>query len=116
MLLRHANPVTLILNEISRGGGRWVALSSLPEIERNCMLKAKQHPDGPGAGVWNLHFMAMQPNARVMLLNVQESKGKQALWVAPRSMADIEDEVVRTVQGTIMTDRGINVKRDLQVY
>jgi len=47
---------------------------------------------------------------------VQESKGKQALWVAPRSMADIEDEVVRTVQSSIMTDRGINVKRDLQVY
>ena len=47
---------------------------------------------------------------------MQESKGKQALWVAPRSMADIEDEVVRTVQSSIMTDRGINVKRDLQVY
>ena len=35
--------------------------------------------------------------------------------MVPRSMADIEDEVVRTVQGTIMTDRGIDVKRDLQV-
>lgn len=31
-------------------------------------------------------------------------------------MADIEDEVVRTVQSSIMTDRGIDVKRDLQVY
>ena len=45
----------------------------------------------------------------------QESKGKQALWVAPDSLADIEDEVVRTVQSSIMSDRGVNVKRDLQV-
>ena len=45
----------------------------------------------------------------------QESKERQALWVVPQSMADIEDEVVRTVQSSIMTDRGVDVRRDLQV-
>ena len=33
----------------------------------------------------------------------------------PHSLADIEDEVVRTVQSKIMTDRGVVVKQDLQV-
>ena len=46
----------------------------------------------------------------------QESKERQALWVVPHSLADIEDEVVRTVQSSIMTDRGVDVKRDLQVH
>ena len=46
---------------------------------------------------------------------MQESRDRQALWVAPQSLADIEDEVVRTVQSTIMTDRGVDVKQDLQV-
>lgn len=49
------------------------------------------------------------------MLTVQESRDRQALWVAPQSLADIEDEVVRTVQSTIMTDRGVDVRRDLQV-
>ena len=35
--------------------------------------------------------------------------------MAPDSLADIEDEVVRTVQSSIMSDRGVDVKRDLQV-
>ena len=35
--------------------------------------------------------------------------------MVPQSMADIEDEVVRTVQSRIMADRGVDVRRDLQV-
>ena len=35
--------------------------------------------------------------------------------MAPDSLADIEDEVVRTVQSSIMSDRGVDVKTDLQV-
>ena len=58
--------MALILNEISRGGGRLVALNPLAEIERGCMLKAEQHPDGPQAGVWSLCSIVMQPNSRVM--------------------------------------------------
>lgn len=46
---------------------------------------------------------------------MQESKERQALWVVPHSLADIEDEVVRTVQSSVMTDRGVDIKRDLQV-
>ena len=49
------------------------------------------------------------------LVYSQESKERQALWVIPQSMADVEDEVVRTVQSSVMTDRGVDVKRDLQV-
>ena len=48
-------------------------------------------------------------------VSLQESQGRQALWVAPDSLADIEDEVVRTVQSSIMSDRGVDVKTDLQV-
>ena len=47
---------------------------------------------------------------------IQESKERQALWVVPHSLADIEDEVVRTVQSSVMTERGVDVKRDLQVH
>ena len=35
--------------------------------------------------------------------------------MAPKSLAEIEDEVVRTVQSSIMTDRGVDVRTDLQV-
>ena len=54
-------------------------------------------------------------HAQSVAVLLQESKERQALWVVPHSMADIEDEVVRTVQSRIMTDRGVDVRRDLQV-
>ncbi len=44
----------------------------------------------------------------------QEARESEALWVAPRSMADIEDEVVNTVSSSLLSDRGINAKTDLQ--
>ncbi|BDA44925.1 probable recBCD enzyme subunit RecD at C-terminar half [Coccomyxa sp. Obi] len=45
----------------------------------------------------------------------QEAQESEALWVVPRSMADIEDEVVNTVSSSLLSSRGIDAKTDLQV-
>ncbi len=45
---------------------------------------------------------------------LQEARESEALWVPPRSMADIEDEVVNTVSSSLLSDRGIDAKTDLQ--
>jgi hypothetical protein len=44
----------------------------------------------------------------------QAARESEALWVVPRSTADIEDEVVATISSSLLSDRGIDTKTDMQ--
>ncbi len=45
---------------------------------------------------------------------MQEARRSEALWVVPRSAAEIEDEVVATISSSLLSDRGIDPRVDMQ--
>lgn len=51
-----------------------------------------------------------------VLLDAQVALQSEALWVAPGTLGELEDAVVATVTGDLLSSRGIDPTCDLQVH